>query len=116
MKYMCKGLPLLSLAAVMLLLAACDIVKIADINHDPGRYYGKEINISGQVANSFGVVGHGVFQVDDGSGRIWVLSEGFGVPNDGARCTVKGIVQQGVTFYGRSFGNSLRQTQRRHDY
>ncbi len=99
---------------VMIFLVGCETTKIGDINRDPGRYAGKEVTISGQATDSFGVLNEGAFEVDDGTGRIWVLSEGFGVPGKGAHVTVTGRVQSGVTFAGRSFGTVLRQTQRHH--
>jgi hypothetical protein len=109
-------LPLAILASAIVFLAACNDVKIADINNDPGRYAGKEVSISGQVTTSFGLLGEGAYQMDDGTGRIWVLSQGYGVPGQGTRCTVKGQVVSGVTFGGRSFANALRETSKRHDY
>ena len=99
---------------VMIFLVGCETTKIGDINRDPGRYAGKDITISGQATESFGVLNEGAFEVDDGTGRIWVLSEGFGVPGKGAHVTVTGRVQSGVAFAGRSFGTVLRQTQRHH--
>lgn len=116
MKLVRRALPVVSLAAVILLLAACNDVRIADINRDAGSFSGREVSVSGQVVTSFGFRGEGAYQLDDGTGRIWVLSQGFGVPGDGVRCSVKGTVHSGVTFGGRSFGNALRETQKRHDY
>src|SRR5437899_10215366 len=69
----------------MIFLVGCETTKIGDINRDPGRYAGKDVAISGQATESFGVLNEGAFEVDDGTGRIWVLSEGFGVPGKGAR-------------------------------
>ncbi len=104
---------LASLALLMIFLLGCETVKISDINRDPGRYGGKEVTISGRVTGSFGALSEGAFEVDDGTGRIWVLSEGFGVPSQGARVRVTGHVQSGINFGGRSFGTVLRETQRR---
>ena len=104
---------LVALASV--LLAGCPPREsIAKINLDPARYAGKEISIAGTVTDSFGGLGRGVFQVDDGSGRMWVLSTGYGVPGTGARVAVVGIVEQGFSFGGRTFGTLLRETERRH--
>ena len=86
---------------------------IADINRDPSRFADKEITISGQASDSFGVMGQGMFQVDDGTGRIWVISQNFGIPGNGAKVAVTGRVQQGISFGGRNFGTVLMQTQAR---
>ena len=103
--------------AIVLALAACLIgcsrTSIADINRDPGRFSGQEITIKGQSSNAFGGMGTGVYQVDDGTGRIWVFSENFGVPGDGATVSVTGRIEQGISFGGRNYGVMLRQTQAR---
>jgi hypothetical protein len=88
---------------------------IAKINQDPARYQGKEVSVAGKVVTSFGALRQGVFLLDDGTGQLWVLSEGYGVPGEGARVRVTGTVVNGVTFAGRSFANALRETHRRED-
>jgi len=100
-----------------LFLAGCDTIPISQVNGDPARYTEKEVTVAGQVINSFGVtfgtVGQGAFELDDGTGQLWVWSSGFGVPNQGARVSVTGRVQAGVTLGGRFFVNVLRETQPR---
>jgi hypothetical protein len=59
-------------------------------------------------------MGNGVFQVDDGTGRIWVFSQNFGVPGNGAKVAVTGRVEQGFSFGGKSYGVIVRETQQRH--
>ena len=103
-----------ALAAGMVLLTGCPATKIADINNDPGRFSGKNVSIQGTVSDAFGALGNGVFQVDDGSGRIWVFSQNYGVPGNGAKVSVTGHVEQGFAFGGRNFGVILRQTEARH--
>jgi hypothetical protein len=104
---------LLSLAA--LLLAGCPPREsIAKINQDPGRFAGKEISIAGQVTDSFGALGSGVFQVDDGTGAMWVFSKKYGIPGSGAKLAVTGRLQQGFAFAGRNFATILIETERRH--
>ena len=103
------------LALTCLLLAGCPPREsIAKINRDPGRYVGKEITIAGRVTSSFGAMGSGIFQLDDGTGTMWVLSGRYGVPAEGAKLAVTGHIQQGFTFGGRGFGTILHETERRH--
>jgi hypothetical protein len=103
-----------SLVLGALFLAGCPThITIADINRDPGRFAGKEVTISGQASDTFGGFGNGIFQVDDGTGRIWVLSQNFGVPGNGSKVSVTGQVQQGVSLAGHNYGVILRQTQAR---
>jgi len=109
----------LSLALVLmagtLVLAGCPTrTNIEKINRDPGRYAGREVAIGGRVSNSFGVLGSGVFQVEDGTGQIWVFSQRYGVPSNGAKVGVRGTVSQGFSFGGRSFAVILKETERRH--
>jgi hypothetical protein len=105
----------LSLALATLLLAGCPTrTSISAVNRDPGKYAGREVTLAGRVTDSFGALGNGVFQLDDGSGTMWVLSQGFGVPGNGAKVAVTGTVSQGFSFGGRSFAIILKQTQRRH--
>jgi hypothetical protein len=98
-----------------LILTACpQRTTIEKINRDPGRYVGKEVTIAGRVTNSFGALGTGVFELDDGTGRMWVFSERYGVPGHDAKLAVTGNIQQGFSFGGRSFATILKETERRH--
>jgi hypothetical protein len=108
----CKPLLVLVALALITLLGCRATTSIADINRDPARFAGKEITISGQVSDAFGGLGNGIFAVDDGTGRIWVFSQNFGVPGEG-KVSVTGQVQQGFSFGGHSYGVILRQTQPR---
>jgi hypothetical protein len=102
------------LLAALLLIAGCRMqTSIADINKDPGRFAGKDVSIRGTVSGSAGAMGKYAFQIDDGSGSLWVYSENFGVPGDGTKVSVTGRVEQGFAFGGRSFGVFLRETQAR---
>src|SRR2546428_10166122 len=94
-------------------LVACERVKIGDINSDPGRFINKEIAVAGTVTQSIGALGQGVYQVDDGTGRLWVWAKGRGVPSKGAKVGVKGHVTQSVTFLGINYGTVLQETDRR---
>ncbi len=102
-----------ALGIAALMLAGCsEGTTIADIQRDPGRFRDKEVTIVGRVVTSFGAAGEGTYEVDDGTGRIWVLTAQGGVPGEGARVRVTGRVSTGVTFGGRSFGTVLRETNR----
>ena len=108
-----KFLEIAVLLFTTLLLAGCPPhVSIADINRDPGRYANKDIAISGHVSSSFGAFGTGVYEIDDGTGKMWVLSQNGGVPGNGAKATVVGRLQQGISIGGRSFATILRETKR----
>lgn len=108
-------LAVLLLTVGTLILAACPSrTSIERINRDPGHFIGKEVAIAGHVTTSFGALGTGVFEVDDGTGRIWVYSQNYGVPNTGAKVGVRGTLQQGFSLGGRNFATIIRETERRH--
>jgi hypothetical protein len=110
-------LSVLLLTIGTLILAACPSrTNIERINRDPGRYVGKEVAIGGRVVTSYGLLGTGVFQVDDGTGTIWVYSQSYGVPNNGAKVGVRGMLQQGFSLGGKNFATIIRETERRHSH
>jgi len=85
------------LSLSLLFLAGCDQRKIEDIRADPHRYADREVGVVGVVTESFGIMGRGVYQIDDGTGRLWVVTE-KGVPAKGVRVAAKGKIRQGFQF------------------
>ena len=75
------------LAFALFLLAACrGTVPIRDLLDDPGRYDGERVRVEGRVTGfSFGALGRGAFQVDDGTGTLPVVTQTGGSPREGAR-------------------------------
>lgn len=101
-----------SLLAGLLLLTACPSqTTISKINADPGRYRNKEVGVVGVVRDSYGVLGNGAYELDDGTGRLWVVTR-RGVPSRGARVGAKGKIYTGFNFGGRNFGTVLEETDR----
>lgn len=95
------------------LLTACPQQEsISKINSDPGRYSRKEVGIAGRVTDSYGVPGYGAYEIDDGTGRIWVVTK-RGVPSRGSNIGAKGRIYSGLTWGGRSFGTVLEESDRR---
>ena len=108
-----KAAVFLVLLTGMLLLTACPSqTNIAKINSNPDRYRGKEVGIAGRVTDSYGVLGAGAYEIDDGTGKIWVATR-RGVPSRGARVGAKGYIHSGFSFAGRNFGTVLEETDRR---
>jgi hypothetical protein len=85
---------LLVLAAGVLFLTGCEEKTINHILIDPHRYANHEVGVAGKVVQSYSVVGHGAYQVDDGTGTLWVVSKA-GVPREGVRVAVKGTIRDG---------------------
>ncbi|HLK31731.1 MAG TPA: hypothetical protein VKT29_01495 [Terriglobales bacterium] len=109
-----KTVAVLALLTSILLLAGCPTtLKISQIQKDPGKYMNKEITVGGKVSSSYGVLGMGMFQVNDGTGSIWVLSQNYGVPGQGTTVAVTGQLVQTASFGGKNFSNVLRETKPR---
>jgi hypothetical protein len=103
------GLPAVLLCAV--LSAACGSVKIARITADPSRYQNRTVEVTGRVVTSVGLLGTGGYQLEDDTGKIYVVSRS-GVPSSGARVTVTGTVVSGAQVLGQPLGTAIRE--RRH--
>jgi hypothetical protein len=102
----------LLLAAVFLLTACPSQTTISKINADPARDRNKEVAIVGTVRDSYGALGQGAYEIDDGTGRLWVVTR-RGVPSRGAKVGVKGNVHTGFNFGGRNYGTVMEETDRR---
>ena len=100
--------------ASLCLMGCPQRTSIGRINREPGRYAGREVAVAGRVVNSFGALGTGVFEIEDGTGRLWIFSDRWGVPGRGAEIGVTGRLENGVSFGGRNFAMALRQTGRPH--
>ncbi len=96
------------LAFVFLLLASCAPVQIGRINADPSRYRNQTVRVSGTVVNSMGLLGNGGYQVEDKTGKIYVLSS-TGVPSRGSRVTVTGTVVGGAQVFGTPVATAIRE-------
>ena len=105
------GLGSLILIGSVLLTACPKQETISRINADPGRYQNKEVGIVGNVTDSYGVLGNGAYEIDDGTGRIWVVTN-RGVPSRGSRVGAKGKVYTGMSDGGRSYGTVLQESDR----
>jgi hypothetical protein len=102
------------LVTSMLTLVGCmQSVRIGNLLADPSHWANRSVKVSGQVQNSMGLLGTGAYQVNDGTGSIWVISRGSGVPGRGARVDTQGHVFQGVNFLGRNFAVALREDKHR---
>ena len=114
---MSRRISVVAVAGVLLsalLLTGCPPrVKISDIQRDPGHYMNREITVAGRVDRSFGALGMGAFQIDDGTGKMWILSQNFGVPGQGVTTAVTGRLMQTATFGGKTFTNVLQETRSR---
>ena len=104
----------LILAGSIFLTACPSRTNIAKILDNPDRYRDKDVAIAGRVTDSYGVpVLGGAYKVDDGTGSLWVINRGGGVPRKGSQVGAKGRIHSGVTFGTRSFGTVLEESEHR---
>lgn len=98
----------LAIVGALLFTSACGAVRINRITADPARYRNRTVSVNGTVVNAVGVLGTGGYQIDDGTGKLFVVSTS-GIPAKGTRVTVTGTVISGANILGHSIGTSLRE-------
>ena len=119
MKKYANAVLLSFVAAIAIFATGCpERTSIADIEANPSKYQNKEIAIAGTVRDSYGLtipgtrIGGGAYKVDDGTGSIWILTDGS-VPSRGAQIGVKGTIGTGISFKGRNYGIGMWEKDRR---
>jgi len=85
---------LLILVLSGLIMAGCEQKSINQIKADPSRYAKREVAVVGTVTRSFSVLGKGAYELEDGTGKLWIVSK-TGVPREGASVVVKGKIREG---------------------
>lgn len=96
------------LIPVALVLSGCGGTKIGRILADPARYQNRNVSVEGTVTSSVGAFVAGLYEVQDSTGKIYVLSS-RGVPSKGARVKVSGNVTPGLSLMGKSWGTTIRE-------
>lgn len=92
--------------------AACATgASIGQVKTNPGRFVDKSVTVQGTVTSSWGIplVPFKIFQVDDGTGEILVVTDESRLPTKGARVKVTGKVSEFAVLGGRSIGLHLRE-------
>ena len=94
---MIKRIPISGMALWLLLaLTACDTLfplPIAKIVQNPRAYEGKEVTVSGTVAETFSLVVLRYFVIKDDTGEITVVTE-RSLPKKGEQLKVTGKVEE----------------------
>ena len=88
------GVVVLAIAAVS--TGACAARTINQVLADPGHYRDRNVKVSGAVVDSYSMLGNGAYQIEDKTGKLWVISSA-GVPRKGARVSVTGTVREGFS-------------------
>ena len=101
----------------VLVLTGCAArgVRVAELKDQPTKYATKSVSVNGVVTSSWGIplVPFQLYNVDDGSGEITVLSRSGRAPARGTRVQVKGKISEFATFGGRSMGLHLQEEDRK---
>ena len=90
-------------------------VRIAELKDQPDKYDDKQVSVTGVVTSSCGIplVPFQLYNVDDGSGEITVISRSGRSPSRGARVEVKGKINEVGVFGGRSIGLHIQENERK---
>lgn len=100
-----------ALGTVLMVAGCASRASISQLTTNPGRYIDHSVTVSGTVTSAWGVpfVPLKLYQVDDGTGEMLVVSDGERVPSRGAHVRVTGRVQEFAVVGGRSIGLHMRE-------
>jgi hypothetical protein len=102
------------LTALVAVGCAARGVRVAELKDQPTKYQDKSVSVTGVVTSSWGIplVPFQLYNVDDGSGEITVVSRNSRTPARGTRVRVRGKVNELAVFGGRSLGLHLQEEDR----
>jgi hypothetical protein len=88
---------LLVVVAVAALAGCKSPTPIGRLLEDPGHYEGQVVRVEGDVSEAAGVLGYGAYTLDDGTGKILVVTSVSGAPRQGAHVGVEGTFRSAFT-------------------
>jgi len=94
---------LLTIATLLVIPGCKDTTPIKTILDDPGLNNGKQVQIAGEVTKSPAMPGSDAFEVDDGTGKVFVLSKEHGTPPEGTKVVVKGVFYAAISSKTQTF-------------
>ena len=103
------------LLAVLALAASCrkdvKLTSISTLMDDPSRFDHQIVHVGGTVTRALGVMGYGAYEIDDGSGRIAVVTTTNGAPREGAEVGIEGEFHSAFTL-GDKVGAAILEHER----
>ena len=100
-------------------ISGCKETKVEQISRilaDLASFSQKDVTIAGRVNRvldpSSGLLNLAAYQVEDKSGKIWVISRA-GAPSMGAEVGLKARIRQDASLGGELFGTVLNEIERR---
>jgi hypothetical protein len=112
---MSRALAIALLCGFVMTGCAARGVRIAELKDQPTKYDDKAVSITGTVTNSWGIplLPFQLYNVDDGTGEITVVSNSGRTPARGTRVEVKGRINEFATLGGRSIGLHIQEQDRK---
>ena len=89
--------------------ASVSITPIATVLEQPDSE--NTVHVRGTVTNRIAILGNGLYEVEDDTGSVWVLTE-KDVPALNSTVTVRGTSEGVMQLGGRHFGVTLKETRR----
>ncbi len=88
-----------AMGVALLAVAGCKerTTPIGDLLAGTGNYEGQEVQVAGDVKGAAGAFGYGVYQLDDGTGTITVVTSEGGAPPEGSKVGVRGTFRSAFT-------------------
>jgi hypothetical protein len=104
-----------ALLAVLALAPSCrkdlEMTPISTLMDDPSRFDHQVVHVAGTVTKALGVMGYGAYEIDDGTGRIAVITNTNGAPREGADVGIEGEFRSGFTL-GDKVGAAIVEHER----
>lgn len=106
----CRTILLCGLIVILLMFTGCGATKVGDIKSELDKFKDQQVTLSGEVVETLSIpfVHKGAYQLDDGTGRIWVIPSGK-VPSRGDKVKVTGNIKVGVEVVGKKLGVVLME-------
>jgi hypothetical protein len=83
------------------LLTGCNkelpVTQVKSLLDDPGQYDKKIVHVAGETSGGMSLMGYGAYMLDDGTGRITIVTKENGAPRDGAKVGVEGEFRKAFT-------------------
>ena len=88
----------------LVLVAGCKggVTPIKTLLDDPPRFDHQTVRIAGTVSAAIGVLGYGAYELDDGTGKLPVVTKEGGAPRDGAKVGAEGEFRSAFTLGSRT--------------
>lgn len=94
---------LLTIATLLVISGCKGTTPIKILVDDPGLSNGKQVQVAGVVTKSPAIPGPDAYEIDDGTGKVFVLSKEHGTPPVGTKVVVKGVFYAALSSKTQTF-------------